>query len=473
MSRVSSRKIPMALGKSIFVFLLLSSWARSSVFIHSNLAELPAANLLGVRDVVFTWREDISPLVTAARKQGYRVYVETPLKQAKAAADEGTKGGWTGVILDIPDADNSESESRLRELRSAYPKLRFRVLNRNGKQPDMRDSLIIKRDSVLEVSSPTAQPWIDTNLALIKVEHRAHRTEDSLYTFSWDDQGQQRTLSADNYSLAGAEAGAFHSDLILPLDEALQKALSHDDPRAWALWHQVRDVLTFASGAERSFEPAANVGVVVDQLDTSDEVLNLLSRHNIPFQVFLAADLKAEELQGFDILVVLTKPAREINERIRAFATRGMTVVVVDAHGSYPWQNSQPVRENEHTTSYAVGNGKVLELSEPVTDPETFAQDIRRLLGKRNSLVSLWNGLTTIAVPYKDRAGTLRLLELVNYAADPVHVQVEVKGSFKSVRYESPEHPCCESLAPVKHDGYTEFIIPELRIAGRIHLEPQ
>jgi len=147
--------------------------------------------------------------------------------------------------------------------------------------------------------------------------------------------------------------------------------------------------------------------------------------------------------------------------------------VVVDAHGSYPWQNSQPVRENEHTTSYAVGNGKVLELSEPVTDPETFAQDIRRLLGKRNSLVSLWNGLTTIAVPYKDRAGTLRLLELVNYAADPVHVQVEVKGSFKSVRYESPEHPCCESLAPVKHDGYTEFIIPELRIAGRIHLEPQ
>jgi hypothetical protein len=126
---------------------------------------------------------------------------------------------------------------------------------------------------------------------------------------------------------------------------------------------------------------------------------------------------------------------------------------------------------NEHAVSYAVGKGKVLELSEPVTDPETFAQDIRRLLGKENVLMSLWNGLTTIAVPYREHGGTVKVLEFVNYAEEPLRVQVQVKGSFASIRYETPEHKCCESLVPLKHNGFTEFVIPELRIAGRVHLE--
>jgi protein-tyrosine-phosphatase len=215
--------------------------------------------------------------------------------------------------------------------------------------------------------------------------------------------------------------------------------------------------------------------VIVDQLDPHDEVANLLSRHNIPFQVFTAADLKTEELKGFDIVIVFAKPDDEAVERIKNLATGGATVVAVDAHGKYSWQSSQPVQLNEHTTSYPAGNGKVLELAEPVSDPETFVQDIRRLLGKQNALLSLWNGLTTIAVPYavpqKDSGAKMNLLELVNYAGEPVRLQVQVKGSFTTVRYETPEGGCCGSLELVRHDGFTEFVIPEIRIAGRVHLE--
>jgi protein-tyrosine-phosphatase len=215
------------------------------------------------------------------------------------------------------------------------------------------------------------------------------------------------------------------------------------------------------------------VAVIVDQLDPSDEVANLLSRHNIPFELFTAADLKTEELKGFDVVIVFAKPDAETVDRIKNLATAGATVVAVDARGKYSWQSSQPAQVNEHTTSYQVGNGKVLELAEPVSDPETFAQDIRRLLGKRNALLSLWNGLTTIAVPYKDRGARMTLLELVNYAGDPLRLQVQVKGSFATIRYETPEHGCCESLEPVKHDGFTEFVLPEIRIAGRVYLESQ
>jgi len=232
-----------------------------------------------------------------------------------------------------------------------------------------------------------------------------------------------------------------------------------------------------ADASAGALEPAANVAVIVDQLDPRDEVTNLLSRHNIPFQVFTAPDLKTEELKSFDIVIVFAKPDAETVERIKDLATGGATVVAVDAHGKYSWQSSQPVQLNEHTTSYPLGNGRVLELAEPVSDPETFAQDIRRLLGKRNALLSLWNGLTTIAVPYavpqKDRGARMTLLELVNYAGEPVRLQVQVKGSFTTIRYETPEHVCCESLEPVRHEGFTEFVIPEMRIAGRVHLESQ
>ena len=474
MTKLSSRTIRTETSKTLCLFFILSASAWGAVYIRWSTPELPSASSLGVSDIVFDWKEGISSQLAAARKQGYRVYVETPMQQATAAANDAVKVGCTGVILELPEPGNSDNDANVASLQHRYPKLRFLLLNANGKPPDMRGSLIIKRDSVLQVSSPTEQPWIDSNLVLVKVEQRSRPAQPPLYTFSWSDEGQQKFRTADDYSLALGEAAAFHSDLILQLDGNLQQRLNNRDAEALALWSQVKVVLKFSNPTtETGLEPAANVAVVVDHFDTSDEVLNLLGRHNIPYRVFVQTDLKAQEFKGFDILIVLAKLTKENAERVKSVASGGPTVVVVDARGSYPWQDSQRIKVNEHTASYVVGNGRILELDETVSDPETFAQDIRRMLGKRNSLLSLWNGLTTIAVPYRNRTGTVSLVELVNYAIDPVRLQVQVKGSFTSIRYESPEHGCCESLLPVNRDGFTEFVIPDLRIAGRVHLKSE
>jgi protein-tyrosine-phosphatase len=456
-----------------FAFVATSAW--SNVFVHWTGSALPPATELGVKDLVLTWNNGVLPQVKAARSQGYRVYAEVSLEQAAAAAKT-RASGLAGIILTVPHSEEAEVEKSILKLRSAYPKLRVLVLNPDGKPPQMRGSLVIKRGSVLEVSSPTAQPWIDTNLALVKIEQRSHQGQVPLYTFSWggmSNSGQQPTaLTAENYSLAVAEAGAFHADLILELDNRLQKGLSEHDPQARQLWNQVLLYANFYSHpSESALEASANVAVVVDDLDSNDEVMNLLARHNIPFKVLRPADLGSTEVEGFDVVVVFASPDRATGERLRDLATEGKTVVLVEAHGSYPWQNGPPVRINEHAVSYGIGKGKVLELSEPVTDPETFVQDIRRLLGTQNALMSLWNALTTVAVPYREHGGPVKVLEFLSYADEPLRLQVQVKGSFVSVRYETPEHPCCESLVPVKHNGFTEFVIPELRIAGRVHLE--
>jgi protein-tyrosine-phosphatase len=467
----------MSIGNAIlvWVFVLVSTSAWSNVFLHWTSSALPPAKELGMSDLVLSRDDSFSSLQKAAQRQGYQVYVEVSLNQAAAAA-EASASGLEGIILIVRQSERTELEKSLPKLRSSHPKLRFLVLNPDGKQPEMRGSLVIKRGSVLEVSSPTAQPWIDTNLALVRIEQRSHPGQVPLYTFSWggsSDSGQQQSaLAAADYSLALVEAGAFHADLILELDERLQKALSAHDPEAWTLWNQVRPYASFYSqSAGQGMEAAANVAVVVDDLDTSDEAMNLLARHNIPFEVLRPADLKEENLQGFNVVVVFANLDRGACERIADLVTHGKIVVLVEAHGSYPWHSRDAVRLNEHTVSYALGSGKVLELSEPVTDPEMFAQDIRRLIGNENVLMSLFNGLTTIAVPYREHGEMVKVLEFVNYAQEPLRVQVQVKGSFASIRYETPEHKCCESLVPVEHNGFTEFVIPELRIAGRVLLE--
>ncbi len=456
-------------------FLLVSSLAWSTVYIRWTSSSLPPmAAELGVTDLVIPWSNSFPAQVRVASTRGYRVYVEVPLDKAVAAATGASE--LAGVILTTQASESEEVKKALPRLREAHPKLKFLVLDPEGKRPEMRGSLVIKKDSVLEVSSPTAQPWIDTNLALVKVDQRAYPEQSPMYKFSWgapsDSGPQQSPLTADDYSLAVAEAGAFHADLILDVDDRLQQGISSGDQQAWTLWNQVRPYASFYShSAEAEMKSVANVAVVVDDLDPSDEAMNLLARHNIPFKVFVPRDLESERLEAFNVVVVFAKPDRPMGERMGDLATRGKTVVVVDAHGSYPWQRGRPERLNEHLLSYVVGNGKVLELSEPVTDPETFAQDIRRLIGTQNLLMNLWNGLTTIAVPYAQPGENVKSLELINYSGDPLRLQVKVKGSYYSIRYEAPDLKCCESLVPAEHNGFTEFVIPDLRIAGRVHLD--
>ncbi len=459
----------------VWVLALVCPSAWGNVFVHWTSSAVPPAKELGLNYLVLSWNDGVLPQVKAARRQGYRVYVEAPLDQAAAAAETGTSD-VEGVIVTVRQPERSQLETSLSQLRSAHPNIKFVVLSPDGKRPVMRGSMVIKRGAVLEVSSPTAQPWIDTNLALVKTEQRFLPGQVPLYTFSWrdisDSSQQPPTLTAADYSLAVAEAGTFHADLLLELDERLQKGLGEHDARAWKLWNEVRSYVDFYSHPEPGMEAAANVAIVVDDLDPTDEVMNLLARHNLPFKILRAPDLKSSGLEDFDVVVVFAKPDKDACEQIAELATQGKIVVVVEAHGPYPWHSHDAIRVNEHTVAYPLGKGKVLELSEPVTDPETFAQDIRRLLEKQNALISLWNGLTTIAVPYREHGGTVKVLEFVNYAEDePLRVQVQVKGSFPSIRYETPERRCCESLVPITHNGFTEFVLPELRTAGRVYLD--
>ena len=435
-------------------------------------SQVPPAKTLGVNDLVVPWDSGATSLLESARKQGYYVYLEATPEQASAAAEAG-KNSAAGVLLKVSPSEQADVDTVLRNLRSLYPKLTFLILNPAGKQPQMRGTLVLSRNGILEVSSPTAQPWLDTNLALTRIEQALRPDQVPLYSFQWELIDSLQKLQGPNvedYLLAVAEAGAFHADLVLSLHENSQKALAQSDPDGINLWKQMQRYLEFYSRRiNPPVEPASNIGVLAGDYKKSYEPINLLARHNIPFRILRRFDLTADRLKEFDILIVLASAMQNVKS-ITDFVARGGTAILVDSPGSYPWQSARPVQTGERWIAYSVGRGRVIELSEPVADPETFAQDIRRLMHKQKVLISLWNALTTVAVPYREPHG-VTILELVNYAEEPLRVQVQVKGSFHSIRYETPERGCCESLTPVARNGFTEFVIPDLRIGGRVQIK--
>jgi len=99
----------------------------------------------------------------------------------------------------------------------------------------------------------------------------------------------------------------------------------------------------------------------------------------------------------------------------------------------YPWQSGRRVQSGDHWVAFAVGKGRVhWRLSEPVPDPETFAQDLRRLIDKAKSIDKSWmldHGRCSVSQPHHG----VTTLELIIMPKSRSVVQVRVKGSFHSI----------------------------------------
>jgi hypothetical protein len=442
------------------------------VYVRWTQSSVPAPKALGVNDLVIPWSAEAQGLLSTAKKQGYRVYLEATLEQLAAVAEAGANSGAAGIVLKGTAAEETQMEDSAQKIHGKYPKLKILVVSAGGKQPEMRGWLVFQKNGILQVSSPTSQPWLDANLAMVRHERAFQGGQAPLYTFSWDLTDplvKEYGPTATDYSLAVAEAGAFHADLILELHDRQQKGLVSGDKQTLADWETVNRTIAFYEKEKDGEREAATMGVLTNDYDTSYEALNLMARHNIPFRVLHSDGVKARDLAGLDVLIAFAPMEKDLVEAVRAFAERGGVAVLVNLPGTYPWDSGATGKKSGQSVTYAVGKGKVIELGEPVSDPETFAQDVRRLMAKQDVPVSLWNSLTTLVVEYPgEKAQTI--VELVNYDAEITQVQVQVKGTFGTARYESPEKGCCETLKVSHVNGFTEFVVPDVGIGGRVLL---
>jgi hypothetical protein len=174
-------------------------------------------------------------------------------------------------------------------------------------------------------------------------------------------------------------------------------------------------------------------------------------------------------------MLVLDPPERQHVEVLSEFVRKGGTIVLATiqpggaSNITYPWREAAPVLRTDQRVTYTFGAGRVVEALGPIADPNAFALEIRQLLGRERRAIEIWNGITVVAAPYSEPGGETLLVTLVNYAHQPLPVQVRVPGLYSQVEYESPDDPA--ALVPYQHrEGSTEFVLPALRIGGRVFL---
>jgi len=450
--------------------------ASAKIFFRVAPSPLPPAAKIGIQDMVLVWPVADRAIIPQLRSQGYQVWLQCESKDASAAVAAAEHTAVTGLII-VSAANWSPSETaEIRSHTAAQKNLAFRLLIPGGKQPQMKGRLVVERDGILQVSSPSTQPWLDTNLAMVRLAQSTYPDLlQMVYDFRWSTSEVPPGAwypDAEDYALAIAESDAVRSDVIIDLPARLQKALSAGDPQAWSLWKIVMPYLDFSSRAPMAnAQPITNFGVIFDDAQASYEAINLMARHNLAFEAVRPSGLTPARLSSWNSLVVFCSLSAKDLAILHDFAAKGGIVIFVNSHNKFPWHSTLPVRRESHATTYKIGAGEVVELGEPVIDPENFARDLRRLIGRERSTLSLWNSLTTLVTAYRGQDRRAISLYLVNYADQPDNVQLQVKGRFKQVRFESPDEPCCVSLPFVERNGFTEFTIASLRIAARVHLD--
>ena len=225
-------------------------------------------------------------------------------------------------------------------------------------------------------ASATTVPWIDSNgWKFMRGLSKAYYAE----------------LPAGTAALAAAEAHAWGVDAVL------QPAPEDRD--------RLNAMLEFLKRVDAPRMPVrANVGIVEDKSDEFPEVLNLMSRRNLPYKVVAAPDKKLD-----------------LNIQIGS--------------AQYP--------------------------KDAVSDPNDFAARVREKLTDEKRLVRLFNTYTVLVNLTGERAKSR--LYMVNYSRRPVKdVRVRVLGEFKEVRLAEASDASIAAKDVVVTGGATEFTVPHL-----------
>jgi hypothetical protein len=418
---------------ALFCALFVTASARAEVLIRWDRDRIPSPDSLGISTVVVPAANRAA--LDSAFAQGYRVFLE--VDGAAVPGFVAPVQRFAGVVV-----KGKVAPKQLQLLRERMKPRGARVvaLEERGKWPHIRTNWVTKNNEVLQVTGRSSQPWIENNAALMRIADADEDALPPLLTYTWtpitlSDKDEGPRL--ENYLVAIAEAGSFGGDLLLPLHERFESRLLMGQPQARAEWAEIRRYVAFYSWSlPQPYRPIASIGVVTAEPVLWFEVMNLLGRHNLPYELIAPSKLASRRLDDLKVLIVLDELPAAQQKILAEFESKGGTV---------------------HRVKGAVG------------DPNVFALKVRQMLGPDRRPIDIWNGITVLAAPYEDPNGGAVLVTVLNYAHQELPVQLRIRGTFAQVHYESPEEGA--SLVPhQQRNGFTEFVLPALRVGGRVFL---
>ena len=326
-----------------------------------------------------------------------------------------------GVALEPDFADFG----RLSQAAEHAAELLVIPLQAGGGAPGIR----MLSDSGAAVATPTSEPWIDSNLWLVRAL-RAKGQSPAWLGFALENP------SVDNYVRAIADSAAAGGQWVVAPDGSLLSGLANKRSEALAKWHGITEALGFFAQhrAWRQFSATGPVGVVRDPTtrypDIAEENLNLIARRRIPYRTMERASLCAAELEGLKALLAteISNPSESEQSLLKTFVERGGLLV------TGPRWNAAAPKEQDYITQQ-IGKGQVVIYRDDSPDPENLSKNLLHVLGKGNLGIRLFNAPT--ALPYVSASddGKQLLVQMVNYASGPSEaITVRVRGPYRTAR---------------------------------------
>src|SRR5215510_11713101 len=161
--------------------------AAAKAFFRIAPSRLPAADKTAIEELVLAWPLKDPSILEEFRGQGYHVWLQCDAKDVAPAVKLAERTTVRGLIVSNAAESKPFPGQELGSYAATHKNLTFRVLLSGGKQPQIRGRLVVERDGILQVSSPSTQPWLDTNLAIVRLRYSV--SPDSsfplMYDFHW------------------------------------------------------------------------------------------------------------------------------------------------------------------------------------------------------------------------------------------------------------------------------------------------
>jgi hypothetical protein len=263
------------------------------------------------------------------------------------------------------------------------------------------------------------------------------------------------------------------------LDDKLRAALPRGDSQAKDVWEKLCEVLAFFESHKEweAFKSEGILGVIsdfrADNAYLSGEVLNLLNRRHVQFQILERSRPLPARAQGLKALLWLDKeePNPEQHAQLLAFVRQGGLLIAAAYWGP---QDVKPTKGDSslHYDMYNLGTGQIAVAEEGFQTPDQVAVDTHLLLSRRNDLVRLYNPALVNCRSSIDPVHRERLVQLLNYSVKPADsLTLWVNDQVGSARLWKPGTKGPLALQGVAAAPGIDFRLPPLSLYCALQFE--
>jgi len=430
-------------------------------------------------------QQALKPLLEAGRQLGISFVGKVTLKEGTGAAVAAARAaGLSAVLLRYASGQSYDLPAILQLPREKLADVTVPTIFSTSDNVWPGVTLeTMEGDNAL--AGATANPWVNSN-AWFSLLTGALKPGKTLW-LDFDPPDSSNLLHPANYGLAIADSRAYGSQWIISLDDKLRATLLKGDSQAKGVWEKLCEAVAFFESHKdwELFKPEGILAVISDfrgdNAYFSGEVLNLLNRRQVQFQILERSSLLPlldQELQAF-LWLDKDEPSAEQLSQLLALIRQG-GLLIAAAYWGPPELKPTKGDPSLHYDMYNLGTGQIAVAEEGFQAPDQVAVDTHLLLSRRNDLVRLYNRATlNCHASIEPRSGDSvsprhrkRLVQVLNYSVKPADsVTLWVNDEAKSARLWKPETKGTLTLQGTAAAPGMDFRLPPLSVYCALELE--